>query len=63
MPGIYLFNPSSLPAPIEWVNKKRVRVKDAFTKLGEEGKEIIRTLAVKLFFLLLGNSCSATIFL
>lgn len=27
------YNPSSLPAPIEWVNKKRVRVKDAFTRI------------------------------
>lgn len=27
------YNPSALPAPIEWVNKKRVRVKDAFTRL------------------------------
>lgn len=27
------YNPSALPAPIEWVNKKRVRVKDAFTRI------------------------------
>jgi len=27
------FNPSSLPAPIEWVNKRRIRVKDAFTRI------------------------------
>ncbi|MDF2479450.1 MAG: methylase protein [Sphingobacterium sp.] len=27
------YNPARLPAPIEWVNKKRIRVKDAFTKL------------------------------
>lgn len=27
------YNPSALPAPIEWVNKKRMRVKDAFTRL------------------------------
>lgn len=27
------YNPSSLPAPIEWVNKKRVRVKDSFTRI------------------------------
>lgn len=27
------YNPSALPAPIEWVNRKRVRVKDAFTRI------------------------------
>ena len=27
------YNTSALPAPIEWVNKKRKRVKDAFTRL------------------------------
>lgn len=27
------YNPSALPAPIEWVNKKRMRVKDAFTRI------------------------------
>ena len=27
------YNPSALPAPIEWVNKRRIRVKDAFTRL------------------------------
>lgn len=27
------FNPAKLPAPIEWVNKKRVRVKDSFTRI------------------------------
>lgn len=27
------YNPSALPAPIEWVNKQRVRVKDAFTRV------------------------------
>lgn len=27
------FNPAKLPAPIEWVNKKRVRVKDSFTRV------------------------------
>lgn len=27
------YNPSSLPAPIEWVNKRRIRVKDAFTRI------------------------------
>lgn len=27
------YNPSALPAPIEWVNKKRVRVKDSFTRI------------------------------
>jgi site-specific DNA-methyltransferase (cytosine-N4-specific) len=27
------YNPSTLPAPIEWVNKKRIRVKDSFTRL------------------------------
>lgn len=27
------YNPSALPAPIEWVNKRRMRVKDAFTRL------------------------------
>lgn len=26
-------NPSALPAPIEWVNKKRMRVKDSFTRI------------------------------
>ena len=27
------YNSSSLPAPIEWVNKRRIRVKDSFTRL------------------------------
>ena len=27
------FNPARLPAPIEWVNKKRIRVKDSFTRI------------------------------
>lgn len=27
------YNPSSLPAPIEWVNKKRIRVKNSFTRI------------------------------
>lgn len=27
------YNPSALPAPIEWVNKRRIRVKDAFTRI------------------------------
>ena len=27
------YNPSALPAPIEWVNKQRVRVKDSFTRI------------------------------
>lgn len=27
------FNPARLPGPIEWVNKKRVRVKDSFTQI------------------------------
>lgn len=37
--GLYLcqefiyFNPARLPGPIEWVNKKRVRVKDSFTQI------------------------------
>ncbi len=37
--GLYLcqefinYNPSALPAPIEWVNKRRVRVKDSFTRI------------------------------
>lgn len=37
--GFYLcqefiyYNPAKLPAPIEWVNKKRVRVKDSFTRI------------------------------
>ena len=26
-------NPAKLPAPIEWVNKKRIRVKDSFTRI------------------------------
>lgn len=37
--GFYLcqefiyYNPAKLPAPIEWVNKKRIRVKDSFTRI------------------------------
>lgn len=37
--GLYLcqefiyYNPARLPSPIEWVNKKRVRVKDSFTQI------------------------------
>lgn len=27
------FNPARLPSPIQWVNKERIRVKDAFTRL------------------------------
>ena len=27
------FNPARLPSPIEWVNKRRIRVKDSFTRL------------------------------
>lgn len=27
------YNPSTLPAPVEWVNKKRIRVKDSFTRI------------------------------
>ena len=27
------YNPARLPSPIEWVNKKRVRVKDSFTRI------------------------------
>ena len=27
------FNPTRLPTPVEWVNKKRIRVKDSFTKI------------------------------
>lgn len=27
------YNPARLPTPIEWVNKKRVRVKDSFTQI------------------------------
>jgi DNA modification methylase len=27
------FNPARLPSPIEWVNKERIRVKDAFTRI------------------------------
>ena len=27
------FNPARLPGPIEWVNKRRVRVKDSFTRI------------------------------
>lgn len=27
------YNPAKLPSPIEWVNKKRVRVKDSFTRI------------------------------
>ena len=37
--GLYLcqefiyYNPARLPGPIEWVNKRRIRVKDAFTQI------------------------------
>ena len=37
--GFYLcqefihYNPARLPSPIEWVNKKRIRVKDSFTRI------------------------------
>lgn len=27
------YNPTRLPGPIEWVNKKRIRVKDSFTSI------------------------------
>lgn len=27
------YNPARLPSPIEWVNKERIRVKDAFTRI------------------------------
>lgn len=27
------YNPAKLPAPVEWVNKKRIRVKDSFTRI------------------------------
>ena len=27
------YNPSALPSPIEWVNKRRIRVKDSFTRI------------------------------
>lgn len=27
------YNPAKLPTPIEWVNKKRIRVKDSFTRI------------------------------
>lgn len=27
------YNPAKLPSPIEWVNKKRIRVKDSFTRI------------------------------
>lgn len=27
------YNPSALPAPVEWVNKRRERVKDSFTRI------------------------------
>lgn len=27
------YNPARLPAPVEWVNKKRIRVKDSFTRI------------------------------
>lgn len=27
------YNPARLPSPVEWVNKKRIRVKDSFTKI------------------------------
>jgi len=28
-----VYNPSRLPTPIEWVNKRRIRVKDSFTRV------------------------------
>lgn len=28
-----VYNPSRLPSPIEWVNKRRIRVKDSFTRV------------------------------
>lgn len=37
--GLYLcqefivYNPSRLPSPIEWVNKRRIRVKDSYTRV------------------------------
>ena len=37
--GLYLcqefiyYNPARLPSPIEWVNKRRIRVKDSFTRI------------------------------
>ncbi len=37
--GLYLcqefvwYNPARLPSPVEWVNKERIRVKDAFTRI------------------------------
>ncbi len=37
--GFYLcqefiyYNPAKLPAPVEWVNKQRIRVKDSFTRI------------------------------
>ena len=27
------YNPARLPGPIEWVNKRRIRVKDSFTRI------------------------------
>lgn len=27
------YNPAKLPAPVEWVNKRRIRVKDSFTRI------------------------------
>ncbi len=27
------YNPAKLPSPVEWVNKKRIRVKDSFTRI------------------------------
>ncbi len=27
------FNPARLPSPVQWVNKERIRVKDAFTRI------------------------------
>lgn len=27
------YNPAKLPSPVEWVNKRRIRVKDSFTRL------------------------------
>lgn len=27
------YNPARLPSPVEWVNKKRIRVKDSFTRI------------------------------
>ena len=37
----FWYNPSKLPSPIEWVNKRKIRVKDAVNTVGGSPKRII----------------------